>query len=72
MNTDTLRQALQEHYTNLARASQVSDWGFTMVVYEKILLEVYINKQYISLQNDAAQLYFKLGIADLRWSFSVY
>ena len=31
-----------------------------MVVYEKIYLEAYINKEYICLKNDIAPLYFPL------------
>ena len=43
--------------------------GFTMVVYEKIYLETYINNQYIWYKNNTAQLYFTLGIAQLHWNF---
>ena len=38
----------QEHQTDLTfvRGLQISD-GFTMVVYEKIYLEIYMNNHYI-------------------------
>ena len=36
--------------------SQVSDWGIRMVVDEKIYLEAYINKEYICLKSNTAQL----------------
>ena len=43
-----LFNTLQEHQTDLTfvRNLQVSD-GFTMMVYEKIYLEIYMNNQYI-------------------------
>ena len=49
-----------EHLTIwiFVKVLQVSDWGFTMVVYEKIYLEAYTNNQYICLKNNTAELYF--------------
>ena len=44
----------------LARMSQVSDWGFTMMVCDKIYLEAYTNNKYIWPKKNTAQLYFKL------------
>ena len=43
---------------------------FSIGVYEKIYFESYINTQYNWLQNNTAQLYFKLGRAKLHWNFS--
>ena len=41
-----------------------------MVVNEKIYLEAYINKEYISLKNNTAQLYLISRTANLHWNFS--
>ena len=40
-----------------ARVSQVSGWGFTTMVYEKLYLEVYINNEYICLKKDFYMYY---------------
>ena len=65
---------LQEHQTDLtfASVSYVSEWSFTMSIYQKIdlYLEAYINNQYIELKNNTAQLYIILGRAKLHGSFS--
>ena len=47
-----LMNTQQEHQMDLtfARVSQISDWGFVMVVCKKIYLEAYINKEYIWLK----------------------
>ena len=42
---------------------QLSDGGFTMVVYDKMYMKAYRNKYYICL-NNTAQLYFIFRNAD--------
>ena len=44
-----LMNTQQEHQMDLtfARVSQISDWGFVMVVCKIIYFEAYINKEYI-------------------------
>ena len=53
------------------RVSHVSDWGFLLLVYDKIYLETQINKKYIWLKNNTAQLYFIFGTQFHYFSFNV-
>ena len=41
-----------------------------MVVYDRIYLGTYINKEYICLKTNTTQLYLILGRANLHWNFS--
>ena len=56
--------------SDFSEGSEVSDWSFTMGIYEKIYLELYIDNQYIWFKTNTAQLYFTLGRAELHWNFS--
>ena len=60
----------QQIYPVMWIGAQGSDWGLTVVIYEKIYSEAYINNQYIWLKNSTAELYFIFGRASLGWNFS--
>ena len=43
-----------------------------ILVYEKMYLKTYMNKEYICLKNNTGQLYFILGRAGLCWKVCKY
>ena len=67
-NSHTLKE--HQKFRHLWGFLQVSGWGFTIVVHEKICLEAYINNQYIWLIDNPAQLYFILGRTNVHCNFT--
>ena len=56
-------ETVHKNFSHSAGSSEISAFyeGFTMMVYEKIYFKAYTNGQYISHENNIAQLCFILG-----------